>query len=341
MVVVMDLSAPQEHIDKVLSRIEAGNCRHHIIYGASKIVIGLTGQTQRLSEDDFLTMDSVKDVMRVSKKYKLVSREVKDEDTVIDVKGLPIGGEELFICAGPCSVESRQQVFDIAGELKEMGIRFFRAGAYKPRTSPYAFQGLKEKGLEYLNDVKKELGMIIVTEAKDSHNLEQLAEVSDIIQIGARNMQNFSLLEEVGKLKNPILLKRGLAASIEDLLMSAEYILSEGNYNVILCERGIRTFETMTRNTLDLNAVPVIKQQSHLPIIVDPSHGVGIWDKVPPMAMAAVACGADGVIVEVHNKPEQALSDGAQSLTPKNFKIMLDKLKELAPVVNKKVITEN
>jgi len=337
MLVVMDLAAPKTDVENVMARIEALNCKHHIIYGAEKIAIGVTGPTEKLSEDDFLTMDSVIDVMRVSKKYKLVSREMKNEDTVINIEGNTIGGKELFICAGPCSIESRQQVFDIAGELKEMGIKYFRGGAYKPRTSPYAFQGLKEKGLEYLADVKKELGLIIVTEAKDSNNLEQLSEVSDIIQIGARNMQNFSLLEEVGKLKNPILLKRGLAASIEDLLMAAEYILSEGNYNVILCERGIRTFETMTRNTLDLNAVPVVKQQSHLPIIVDPSHGVGIWDKVPPMAMAAIACGADGVIIEVHNHPEKALSDGSQSLTPKHFKALLDKLTELAPVVNKTI----
>jgi 3-deoxy-7-phosphoheptulonate synthase len=218
-----------------------------------------------------------------------------------------------------------------------MGIKFLRAGAYKPRSSPYSFQGLKEKGLEYLFEVKKELGLMIVTEAKDTNALPLLSEVADIIQIGARNMQNFSLLEEVGKLPNPVLLKRGMAATIEDLLMSAEYILSQGNYNVILCERGIRTFETYTRNTLDLNAVPVIKKNSHLPIIVDPSHGIGIWDKVPAMAMASIACGADGIMIEVHNNPEQALSDGFQSLTPKNFKALLNKLEQLAPIVNKKV----
>ena len=218
-----------------------------------------------------------------------------------------------------------------------MGIRFLRAGAYKPRTSPYSFQGLKEKGLEYLSEVKKETGMMIVTEAKDSTTLPIISEVADIIQVGARNMQNFSLLEEVGQLSNVILLKRGLAATIEDLLMSAEYILSQGNYNVILCERGIRTFETLTRNTLDLNAIPVIKKNSHLPIIVDPSHGIGIWDKVPPMAMAAIACGADGIMIEVHNHPENALSDGFQSLTPKNFRTLLNKLEQLAPIVNKKV----
>jgi 3-deoxy-7-phosphoheptulonate synthase len=239
--------------------------------------------------------------------------------------------------AGPCSIESRQQLFDIAGELKEMGIKFLRAGAYKPRSSPYAFQGLKEKGLLYLSEVKKELGLKIVTEAKDTKSLPLISSVADIIQIGARNMQNFSLLEEVGQLPNAILLKRGMAATIEDLLMSAEYILSQGNFNVILCERGIRTFETMTRNTLDLNAVPMIKKHSHLPVIVDPSHGIGIWDKVQPMAMAAVACGADGLMIEVHNHPDQALSDGSQSLTPKNFKKLLEKIEQLAPIVERKI----
>jgi 3-deoxy-7-phosphoheptulonate synthase len=282
-------------------------------------------------------MNSVEGVYRVSKPYKLVSREMKKENTLININGITIGAEELTIIAGPCSVESRQQIFDIAGELKEMGIKFLRAGAYKPRSSPYSFQGLKEKGLDYLLDVKKELGMFIVTEAKDSNTLPIITEVADIVQIGARNMQNFSLLEEVGEITKPVLLKRGLAATIEDLLMSAEYILSQGNYNVILCERGIRTFETYTRNTLDLNSIPVIKKNSHLPIIVDPSHGIGIWDKVPPMAMAAIACGADGVMIEVHNNPEKALSDGFQSLTPKNFKTLLHKLEQLAPIVERKL----
>ncbi len=250
--------------------------------------------------------------------------------------GNKIGGENLTVIAGPCSVESRDQIFEIAGTLKEMGIKFLRAGAYKPRSSPYSFQGLKEKGLEFLSDVKKELGMMIVTEAKDINTLPIISKVADIIQIGARNMQNFSLLEQVGDLTNTILLKRGLAATIEDFLMSAEYILSKGNYNVILCERGIRTFETSTRNTLDLNAVPVIKKNSHLPILVDPSHGIGIWDKVTPMAMASIACGADGIMIEVHNHPDKAFSDGFQSLTPKNFKNLLNKIGQIAPIVNRK-----
>jgi 3-deoxy-7-phosphoheptulonate synthase len=339
MVIMMKLNAPKDDIEEVKKKIKSKGCNHHEIWGSEKLAIGVTGQTTSLSEDEFLIMNSVEGVYRVSKPYKLVSREMKPDDTVIKFNNASIGGDELTVIAGPCSVESRQQIFDIAGELKEMGIKFLRAGAYKPRSSPYSFQGLKEKGIEYLLDVKKELGLMIVTEAKDTSALPLISEVSDIIQIGARNMQNFSLLEEVGKLPNAILLKRGMAATIEDLLMSAEYILSQGNYNVILCERGIRTFETYTRNTLDLNAVPVIKKNSHLPIVVDPSHGIGIWDKVPAMAMAAVACGADGIMIEVHNNPDKALSDGIQSLTPKNFKNLINRLEQLAPIVNKKIDT--
>jgi 3-deoxy-7-phosphoheptulonate synthase len=333
----MDLNSPKEHIEKVKEKIKSFNCVPHEIPGSIKLAVGITGQTSKLSEDDFLNMDSVDEVVRVSKPYKLVSREMKNDDTIINIDDTDIGGDNLIIIAGPCSVESRQQIFDIAGELKEMGIKFLRAGAFKPRSSPYSFQGLKEEGLEYLKEVKNSLGLKIVTEAKDPSSLKLISEIADIIQIGARNMQNFSLLEEAGKLNKPVLLKRGMAATIEDLLMSAEYILSGGNYNVILCERGIRTFETYTRNTLDLNAVPVIKKNSHLPIIVDPSHGIGIWDKVPAMALASVACGADGVMIEVHNKPEEALSDGFQSLTPKNFRKLLNKIEELAPIVNKKI----
>ena len=337
MLIMMNLNAPREDVEKVKEKIISKKCTPHEIPGSSKLAIGVTGVSQGLNESDFMLMDSVEDVVRVSKKYKLVSREMKPDDTIITIGDEKVGGEELTLIAGPCSVESRDQLFDIAGQLKEMGIKFLRAGAYKPRTSPYSFQGLKEKGLEYLADVKSELGMIVVTEAKDTQTLPLIAEVADVIQIGARNMQNFSLLEEAGQLTKPVLLKRGLAATVEDLLMSAEYILSQGNYNVILCERGIRTFETSTRNTLDLNAIPVIKKNTHLPVIVDPSHGIGIWDKVQPMAMASVACGADGVMIEVHSHPEQALSDGFQSLIPANFKKLLNKLNQLAPIVDKQV----
>jgi 3-deoxy-7-phosphoheptulonate synthase len=337
MLIMMNLNAPREDIEKVKEKIISKNCTPHEIPGSSKLAIGVTGLTRELNESEFLLMDSVEDVVRVTKQFKLVSREMKPDDTIISVGEEKIGGDELTVIAGPCSVESRDQIFDIAGQLKEMGIKFLRAGAYKPRTSPYSFQGLKEKGLEYLSDVKRELGMKIVTEAKDTQTLSLIAETADIIQVGARNMQNFSLLEEVGQLSSPVLLKRGLAATVEDLLMSAEYILSQGNYNVILCERGIRTFETSTRNTLDLNAIPVIKKNTHLPVIVDPSHGIGIWDKVQPMAMASVACGADGVMIEVHSHPDEALSDGFQSLTPANFRKLLNKLNQLAPIVEKRV----
>ncbi len=335
MLVLMNLNAPRKAIDNVKLKIIAEGCTPHEIPGASKLAIGITGPNGGLAEEEFLSMDAVEEVVRVTKPYKLVSREMKPDDTIINIDGNLIGGKTLTVIAGPCSVENKQQIFDIAGELKDMGTVFLRAGAYKPRSSPYSFQGLKEEGLAYLADVKKELGMKIVTEAKDTATLPIIAEIADIIQIGARNMQNFSLLEEVGKLPNPVLLKRGMAATVEDLLMSAEYILSQGNYNVILCERGIRTFESSTRNTLDLNAVPVIKKNSHLPLFVDPSHGIGMWDKVTAMAMGSVACGADGLMVEVHNHPDKALSDGFQSLTPKNFNKLLKKLEQLAPVAER------
>lgn len=337
MLIIMKLDSKRADIENVKLKIKEKNCTPHEIPGTIKLGIGITGPTNLLNEEDFLTMNSVDEVIRVTKPYKLVSREMKHEDSIIKLKDTQIGGEELSVIAGPCAVESKQQLFDIAGELKEMGIKLLRAGAFKPRSSPYSFQGLKEKGLEYLADIKKELGMLIVTEAKDTKFLPLIAEVADIVQIGARNMQNFSLLEEAGQLKIPVLLKRGLAATIEDLLMSAEYILSQGNFDVILCERGIRTFETMTRNTLDLNAVPMVKKHSHLPILVDPSHGIGIAEKVPPMALAAIACGADGLMIEVHNHPEKALSDGFQSLTLINFKLLLEKIEQLAPIVNRKI----
>ncbi|MCH7516970.1 MAG: 3-deoxy-7-phosphoheptulonate synthase, partial [Bacteroidetes bacterium] len=258
MLILMGLNAPRKDVEKVKEKIVSKQCTPHEIPGSHKLAIGITGPSGNLTIEEFLGMDSVDEVIRVSKPYKLVGREMKPDDTVIDFGNASIGGDDLTIIAGPCSVESKDQIFEVAGALNEMGIKFLRAGAYKPRSSPYSFQGLKEKGVEYLAEVKKEFGMKIVTEAKDTQTLPLIAEVADIVQIGARNMQNFSLLEEVGKIKNPILLKRGLAAKMEDLLMSAEYILSQGNYNVILCERGIRTFETHTRNTLDLNIVPVI-----------------------------------------------------------------------------------
>jgi 3-deoxy-7-phosphoheptulonate synthase len=338
MLIILGLDSPREDVDKVKEKIKNLGCTPHEIPGVSKLAIGITGPTNLLKEEDFQMMHSVQEVLRVSKKYKLVSREMKREDTVIAINNQSVGNGQLCIIAGPCSVESRDKTFDIAGQLAEMGIKFFRAGAYKPRSSPYAFQGMKEKGLEILAEVKKEFGLNIVTEVLDQTTVKQVAEVADVLQIGARNMQNFALLEEVAELQKPVLLKRGMSATVEDLLLSAEYIVAHDNYNVILCERGIRTFENATRNTLDLNAVPVIKKHSHLPIIVDPSHGVGIWDKVPAMALAAIAAGADGLMIEVHQNPEEALSDGFQSLTPKLFKELLDKISQLAPIVNKELV---
>jgi len=335
MLILMALNSPREHIEKVKEKVITLNCTPHEIPGDTKLAIGITGPTETLKRVDFQVMPSVEEVVRVTKKFKLVSRMMKPEDTIINIGGHKIGGKELLIIAGPCAVENRDQIFEIAGQLKEMGVNFLRAGAYKPRSSPYSFQGLKEKGLQILSDVKKEIGIHIVTEALNQSTVAAVAEVADIIQIGARNMQNFALLEEVGQTQKPILLKRGLSATVEDLLLSAEYIVAQNNYNVILCERGIRTFETSTRNTLDLNVVPVIKKNSHLPIIVDPSHGIGIGEKVPAMAMASIAAGADGLIIEVHSHPDKALSDGYQSLDPETFKKTLAKIKQLAAVVDR------
>jgi len=334
----MGLDAPRKDIEHVKDKITAQHCSAHEIPGDSRLAIGITGPMENIKEEDFQILPSVVECIRVTKKYKLVSRLMKNEDTVFSINGHKIGGKELLIIGGPCAVESRDQIFEIAGTLKESGINFLRGGAYKPRSSPYAFQGLKEKGLQYLAEVKKEIGISIVTEALNQMTVPLVAEVADIIQIGARNMQNFALLEEVGKTGKPVLLKRGMSATVEDLLLSAEYIVAQNNFNVILCERGIRTFETSTRNTLDLNAVPVIKKHSHLPVIVDPSHGIGIGEKVPPMALASIACGADGLIIEVHSHPDQALSDGYQSLHPDQFRQLLKKIKQLAPIVNRELV---
>ena len=274
--------------------------------------------------------DGVKDLVHISTPFKLSSREAKHSDTIINVGDVAIGGEKLCVIAGPCAVESMEQIRSVAKKLSDMGVNILRGGVYKPRTSPYAFQGLREEGLEYLADVKKQYGLKIITEVIDTHSLGYAQEVADILQIGARNMQNFELLKAVGKTNKPVMLKRGMSATIHDLLMSAEYIMSEGNTQVILCERGIRTFETATRNTLDLNAIPLLKQLSHLPVIVDPSHGTGIRELVEPMACAGVAAGAHGVMVEVHCDPENAFSDGMQSLVPSQFNNLYRKINRIA-----------
>lgn len=337
MLVLLNLESPREDIEAIKNKVISQNCKPHEIPGETNLAIGITGPTHKLVEDEFAFMNSVVEVVRVSKKYKLVSRQMKQNDTIIKTKFGNIGDKELTIIAGPCSVESKDQIFRIAEELKKLGIKFLRGGAYKPRSSPYAFRGLKEEGLKLLDEVKKEFDLGIVTEVLSPETIPLVDEVADIIQIGARNMQNFILLDEVGKTSTPILLKRGLSATVEDLLLSAEYILAQGNFNVILCERGIRTFETSTRNTLDLNAVPVIKKHTHLPIIVDPSHGIGIRDKVIPMALAGVAAGADGLIIEVHHDPDNAFSDGVQTITPKQMQNILNKLKALAPIVDREL----
>ncbi|HUL42902.1 MAG TPA: 3-deoxy-7-phosphoheptulonate synthase [Bacteroidota bacterium] len=335
MLIVMKLNAPRQEIDGVKEKIRSLGFSPHEIPGEERLAIGITGNKGKIDPEVFLNLPGVLEAIPVSKPFKLVSRDVKSENSIVKVNGDGIGGKELGIIAGPCSVEGRSQIIDLAYMLKDMGVRFLRGGAYKPRTSPYSFQGYKTEALEYLREARELTGMHIVTEVKDTQTLPLVAECADILQVGARNMQNYSLLEALGAQRKPVLLKRGLSATIEELLMAAEYILLGGNYDVILCERGIRTFETASRNTLDLNAIPIIKKLSHLPVIADPSHGIGMWDGVTAMSMAAIAAGADGIIVEVHPDPASALSDGYQSLKPGRFNALLEKVEQLAPIVNR------
>jgi 3-deoxy-7-phosphoheptulonate synthase len=326
----MKAQAGPVDIDRVCRRIESLGFKPHIIPGEQRTAIGITGNQGPVDPAEFEDLPGVAEAIRVSKAYKLVSRETKPENTVVSVHGVPVGGEEIVICGGPCSVESRGQIMDSARAVKAAGGQLLRGGAYKPRTSPYAFQGLGEEGLRYLAEVREETGLGIVTEAIDTETFDLVERYADCIQIGARNMQNFSLLRRAGRSRKPILLKRGMSSTLEEFLMAAEYILAEGNYNVILCERGVRTFADHTRNTLDLSVVPAVQTLSHLPIIVDPSHGTGKRDKVAPMALAAIAAGANGLIVEVHPTPERALSDGYQSLDPEQFRQMAEDCRALA-----------
>ncbi|MFL5406267.1 MAG: 3-deoxy-7-phosphoheptulonate synthase [Myxococcales bacterium] len=307
----------------------------HAIEGAGRTAIGITGNKGPVDPGHFRLMEGVADCIPVTAPYKLVSREVKHDDTVVDVAGVPIGGREIVVMAGPCAVESEQQILAAARGVRKSGASLLRGGAFKPRTSPYDFQGLREKGLELLEKARSETGLKVVTEVKDTETLPLVAESADLLQIGARNMQNFSLLEAVGDLRKPVLLKRGMSSTIKELLMAAEYIVSRGNKQVVLCERGIRTFETMTRNTLDLNAVPMLKSLSHLPVVVDPSHGIGIRSAVLPMARAAVAAGADGLIIEVHPDPDRALSDGMQSLDLAGFETLMREVSKIAAAVGR------
>jgi 3-deoxy-7-phosphoheptulonate synthase len=337
MLVVMKPHATEDEIAKVVEKIRALGLTPHPIPGAQRVAIGVTGNKGGLDTGQFETMPGVADAIRVSQPFKLVSREVKEEDTVIDVGGVPLGGKTLAVMAGPCSVESKEQILEVAYAVKAAGARFLRGGAFKPRTSPYEFQGLAEEGLKLLALAREQTGLKVVTEVMDAETLPMVADYADVLQIGARNMQNFSLMKQLGQVRRPILLKRGPSATIREWLMAAEYVVAGGNYEVALCERGIRTFETMTRNTLDLNAVPVLKALTHLPVIVDPSHGIGLRAHVAAMARAGVAAGADGIIVEVHPCPEKALSDGQQSLLPAEFEDLMRQVRVIAGAVGRAV----
>jgi 3-deoxy-7-phosphoheptulonate synthase len=336
-IVVLKPGLKPEEIQKVVERIESFGLKAHISEGKERTIVGAIGDERLLADQTLESFPGVEKVLPILKPYKLVSREFQKHNTVIRINGHEIGGKKIHVMAGPCSVESRDQVLESAVPVKEAGATFLRGGAFKPRTSPYSFQGLGKEGLDYLAHARKVTGLLIITEVLDPRDLELVARYTDVLQIGARNMQNFKLLTEVGKLKMPVMLKRGLSATIQEFLLSAEYIAAEGNRNIILCERGIRTYETETRNTLDISAVPVLKQLSHLPVFIDPSHGTGRWDLVAPMALAGIAAGADGLLIEVHCNPETALSDGPQSLKPKKFAALMNDLKKVAAAVGRVV----
>jgi len=335
MLIVMTVNATPEEVEQVKRQVEALGLTPHAIPGAQRVAIGVTGNRDALDPSLFESLPGVLEVIPVSHPYKLVSREVKPEDTVVWVGGVPVGGGHFAVMAGPCSVEGPEQTLATAQAVKKAGAQILRGGAFKPRTSPYTFQGLGEPGLKILRDVSREVGMPTVSEALDERSLELVVEYCDMIQIGARNMQNYSLLRQAGKARKPVLLKRGMAATVEELLMAAEYLLAEGNYQVVLCERGIRTFTDHTRNTLDLAAVVAVQRLSHLPIIVDPSHGTGKRHKVLPLARAAAAVGADGLMIEVHHNPAQALSDRAQAILPEELAQLMNQLRLLLPLTGR------
>jgi 3-deoxy-7-phosphoheptulonate synthase len=335
MLIVMDAAASAEDIARVVDTVQALGLQAHPIPGAQRTAIGITGNRGAVDRGAFENLPGVTDVIPVSAPYKLVSREAKRENTVVSVAGVPVGGERLAVAAGPCAVESETRAIAIGRSVRDGGANLYRGGAFKPRTSPYSFQGLGEEGLKILSRVRAETGLPIVTEVLDTETVDLVAEHADCLQVGARNMQNFSLLKRLGRLRKPVLLKRGMSATIEELLLSAEYLLAEGNYDVILCERGVRTFADHTRNTLDLSAVPYVHRISHLPIVVDPSHGTGKRAKVLPLSRAAVAVGADGLLIEVHDEPEHALSDGPQAILPDMFHELVLQIRRLAPVVGR------
>jgi len=335
MIIVLKPHATEAEVAQVIRKIESFGLAAHISKGTERTIIGAIGDERVLQEGQLEAFPFVEKVLPVLKPYKLASREFRPEGSVVNVDGVLVGGRRVVVMAGPCAVEGREGLLETARSVKAAGGHILRGGAYKPRTSPYTFQGLGEEGLKYLAEAKRETGLPIVTELMDTREASVVYEYADLVQIGARNMQNFKLLKEVGSRQKPVLLKRGMSSTVKELLLAAEYIMSEGNYDVILCERGIRTFEDATRNTLDLSIVPLIKQLSHLPVIVDPSHATGKWDLVPPMALAAVAAGADGIMVEVHPRPEEALSDGPQALLPSTFAKLMHDLGTLASAVGR------
>ena len=338
MIIVLRPDATKKQLDHLVARIKKLGLKPWISKGVERTIVGVIGEEDIIRTQPLEVFPGVERVLSILKPYKLASRDFKKEDSVIDIgSGLKIGGEKVIVMAGPCSIENEELLIDIAKKVKKSGASILRGGAFKPRTSPYSFQGLGLRGLKFLAEAKRQTGLKIVTELMDVRDLELLLKYADIIQIGARNMQNFNLLKEVGKTKKPILLKRGMSSTVKEFLMSAEYILSEGNFNVILCERGIRTFEDATRFTMDVSAIPLIKSLSHLPIIADPSHATGKWGLVSPVSKAAVAAGADGLIIEVHPNPEEALSDGEQSLLPENFDKLMKEMKKVAAAVGREI----
>ncbi len=337
MIIVTKPDATEQQIQHIVDRIHEWGLKTEVSRGAVRVVIGVIGQEDVIREKPIAAIPGVASVTPVLKPYKLVAHEFRQTESLVKIGDVTVGGNEIVIMSGPCAVESREQIVSIAHDVKKAGARILRGGAFKPRTSPYAFQGLGEEGLKFLADAREATGLPVITEIMDTKHLELIEKYADCLQIGARNMQNFSLLKEVGRSKLPVLLKRGMSATIKDLLMSAEYILSEGNFNVILCERGIRTFETYTRNTLDLNAVPVLKKETHLPVLVDPTHGIGLREHIPAMALAAVAAGADALMLEVHNNPEMAKSDGEQAMQPAEFADLVVRIRAVARAVGREL----
>ena len=338
MILILERNLKEEEIQRIVEKVKEAGLTPHISRGEERTIIGLIGDSRAKDREYWLNVKGVEEAIRILKPFKLASREFKKKDSVVEVDGVEIGGKGVVVMAGPCSVEGREQILNIARVVKDSGAKILRGGAFKPRTSPYSFRGLGKEGLLYLRETKEKFGLPIVTEAMSIEQLELVSEYADIVQIGARNMQNFSLLEAAGKIKKPILLKRGMSAKIEEFLLAAEYILSNGNRDVILCERGIRTFETYTRNTLDISAIPILKSITHLPVVVDPSHATGKRELVIPVSLASIAAGADGLLVEVHHEPEKALSDGFQSLYPHQFKELMRKGKVISEAIGRFIL---